>query len=142
MKPARHRAFAVHTVFAAHAWRLLVFVAWLFSISAVAAQPTSPGEERVDAVERLWHPEHSQLPLLPPDRLQVVFAAEPVDVFGRRGLAEAVYFESPAGAKVFSSGTNRWTWGLGKEGLVQEPFQRFNQNLVLGLLARTVPQAS
>ena len=93
-----------------------------------------PDEARVEASDRLWHEERSRIDRIPEDRIQVVFAGDAVDVLGRKGRGEAVYFESPAGAKVFSSGTIRWTWGLGKEGFVQEAFQRFNRKLVLDFL--------
>jgi hypothetical protein len=49
-------------------------------------------------------------------------------------LAEAVYFVSPAGAKVFNAGSIRWAWGLGRAGFEREAFQRFNENLVLHLM--------
>jgi len=60
------------------------------------------------------------------------------DVWGRKGLAEAVYFESEAGAKVFSAGTIRWSWGLGRPGFIQPGFVRFNENLIRTMLDRTV----
>lgn len=98
------------------------------------AERPAPGEQRVDATERLWHEEHSKIELIPLDRIKVVFAGDATDVFGEKGRAEAVYYESDAGAKVFSSGTNRWTWALNKEGYVQERFRRFNENLILDFL--------
>ena len=55
---------------------------------------------------------------------------------GSRGLAEATYFRSPAGAQVFNAGAVRWAWGLGKEGFVKPAFQRFNENLVRALSRR------
>jgi hypothetical protein len=70
-----------------------------------------------------------------PARLQVLFEGAPVDQSGRQGCAEAVYFQSEAGARVFSAGTIRWSWGLGKPGFVNPAFQRFNRNLILSLLA-------
>ena len=39
-------------------------------------------------------------------------------------MAEAVYFEAESGAKVFSSGTIRWPWGLSKSGFVNEKFSK------------------
>ncbi len=56
--------------------------------------------------------------------------------YGNTDRAEAVYFESDTGAKVFSSGTNRWSWGLNREGFVEERFRRFNENLILDFLNR------
>ena len=98
------------------------------------AEYACPGEERVEATERLWRKGHSHIDLIPAERIRTVFAGDVVDQDGRRGRAEAVYFESPGGAKVFSSGTNRWTWGLGKDGYRHEKFRRFNQNLILHFL--------
>jgi hypothetical protein len=83
---------------------------------------------------RLWDEEHSAIPVLPLDSIQVLFSGRPVDRLGRPGLAEAVYFVSPAGAKVFNSGSIRWAWGLGRAGFEREPFKRFNENLVLNLM--------
>lgn len=98
------------------------------------AEYECPGEPRVEASDRLWHEQRSHIQRLPEDLIEVVFAGEVVDVHGRKGRAEAVYWESRAGARVFSAGTNRWTWGLGKAGFVQGAFRRFNRNLVLGFL--------
>ena len=53
---------------------------------------------------------------IPEESIHVLFSGELINHAGRQGKAEAVYFVSEAGAKVFSSGTIRWTWGLGKEG--------------------------
>jgi hypothetical protein len=84
---------------------------------------------------RLWDKGRSHIPELPADRLQVLFRGTPLDVWGRRSLAEAVFFTSPSGAKVFSSGTIRWAWGLGKPGFTQPAFQKFNENLIRHFLA-------
>lgn len=84
---------------------------------------------------RLWDKDRSHNQMLPMDKIQVLFRGYPVDVWGRRGLAEAVYFESPAGAQVFSAGTIRWSWGLSRPGFVQAGFQRFNENLIRRMLA-------
>ena len=79
---------------------------------------------------RLWSATDSMNAELGKDRLTVLFSGAPVDYAGKKGLAEAVYWESPAGAKVFSSGSIRWDWGLGKPGFESEPFKIFNRNLV------------
>ena len=84
--------------------------------------------------KRLWAAGASANALLPLDRLRVLFTGEPVDVDGKKGLAEAVYWESPAGAKVFSSGSIRWDWGLAKPGFANPAFQRFNRNLFAWML--------
>lgn len=80
--------------------------------------------------KRLWDPQKSLIPELPLAGLRVLFTGHPTDVDGDPGLAEAVYFRSKAGAQVFSAGSIRWAWGLGKEGFVNPAFQRFNENLV------------
>jgi hypothetical protein len=79
--------------------------------------------------KRLWHPEVSINALLPSEGIKVLFSGEPVDFRNKKGLAEAVYWESPAGAKVFSAGSLRWDWGFGKPGFVSDGLSRFNNNL-------------
>ena len=79
--------------------------------------------------KRLWDASKSMNANLPADRIKVLFTGEPVDFQGKKGLAEAVYWESPAGAKVFSSGAIRWDWGLAKDGIATPAFQKFNANL-------------
>lgn len=86
--------------------------------------------------QRLYDPARSHIALLPADRIEVLFRGEPIDANGQPGVAEAVYFESPAGAKVFDAGAIRWAWGLGKEGFVRPAFQRFNENLIRALVGR------
>jgi hypothetical protein len=80
--------------------------------------------------KRLWHPERSRIPLLPAESIQVVFEGEVTDWEGKPSRAEAVYFESNAGAKVFSAGTIRWAWGLGKPGYEEASFKLLNRNLI------------
>ena len=79
--------------------------------------------------KRLWAEGESMNAQFPADKLQVLFSGEPTDFEGHKGLAEAVYWESPAGAKVFSSGSIRWDWGFGKPGYTDEAFKTFNKNL-------------
>jgi hypothetical protein len=100
------------------------------------AEYPAPGEPRVEDADRLWDEERSEIDPIPLEDIRVLLAGKAVDVLGREGRAEAVYFESPAGAKVFSSGTIRWPWGLGKEGFAEEKFRRLNRNLVLDFLGR------
>ena len=69
--------------------------------------------------------------------LTVVLRGNAVDHRGRERVAEAVWFETPAGARVFSAGTVRWAWGLGKPGIENDAFRRLNRNLVLDLLGRS-----
>ena len=68
-------------------------------------------------------------PPIPADAIKVLFRGEPVDVDGRRGTAEAVYFRSSAGAKVFAAGSIYWVLGLNKPGYEQPAFARFNAQL-------------
>jgi hypothetical protein len=88
--------------------------------------------------KRLWNAEKSQIPLLDPSLIKVVFRGAPVDLEGKQGIAEAVYFISAAGAKVFSTGSIRWAWGLGKEEFAQEKFKKFNRNLIMHLLDHSI----
>lgn len=83
---------------------------------------------------RLWKADKSKIALLPRKSLHVLFSGEVVDRDGEKGKAEAVYFETEAGAKVFSAGSIRWAWGLGKPGFEQTAFKQFNMNLVLEFL--------
>ena len=85
---------------------------------------------------RLWDAGRSRIPALDPARVSVLFRGEAIDAHGKPGVAEATWFESPAGAKVFNAGSVRWAWGLGKEGFVRPAFQRFNENLIRQLSAR------
>ncbi len=79
--------------------------------------------------KRLWADGVSANAQIPADKITVLFSGKAVDVAGKPGLAEAVYWESSAGARIFSAGTIRWDWGLGKQGFVDTGFQRFNENL-------------
>jgi hypothetical protein len=89
--------------------------------------------------QRLWKSGSSAIAELPADRVKVLFEAEPIDVDGKKGKAEAVYFETPAGARVFNAGTIRWSWGVGKPEERSTSFQTFNRNLVLQMLAGAKP---
>lgn len=72
-------------------------------------------------------------PRIDPASVKVLFQGHAKGADGVSGLAEATYFTSSAGAKVFNAASVRWAWGLGKEGFVKAPFQRFNENLVRAL---------
>ena len=78
---------------------------------------------------RLFKPGVSRIAELPGDSVQVLFTGSPVAADGKQGLAEATYFQSSAGAKVFNAGSIRWAWGLGRPGFTTEAFRRFNTNL-------------
>jgi hypothetical protein len=79
---------------------------------------------------RLWNDKASLEPAIDPTRISVLFRGEAVGADGAPGVAEATLFRSPAGAQVFNAGSIRWMWGLGKEGFVNSPFLRFNENLI------------
>jgi hypothetical protein len=85
---------------------------------------------------RLWDPKTSQIRPIDPALINVLFTGAPIDIDGRRGKAEAVYFQSAARAKVFCSGSIRWAWGLAKPGFRKDKFRTLNRNLVLHFLGR------
>jgi hypothetical protein len=71
---------------------------------------------------------------LPLDKIKVIFSGPVIDKKGNEGKAEAVFFQSGAGAKVISAGTFRWSWGLGKTGFEKEAFKQFNANIIRDFL--------
>ena len=79
---------------------------------------------------RFWDEHTSRIPFLPKEKILVLFSGQAINTRGIKSKAEAVYFESDAGGKVFSSGTIRWPWGLTKEGFQQDAFKQFNRNLI------------
>ena len=89
---------------------------------------------------RFWDERTSRIPFLPKEKIHVLFSGQPIDKFGKKGKAEAVHFESDAGAKVFSSGTIRWPWGLTKKGFQQDAFKQFNRNLIEVFLEKIPPK--
>ncbi|MEO8926176.1 MAG: N,N-dimethylformamidase beta subunit family domain-containing protein, partial [Caulobacteraceae bacterium] len=84
---------------------------------------------------RLWDAARSRIAAIDPAAVSVLFRGEAIGADGRPGVAEATWFVSPAGAKVFNAGSVRWSWGLGKEGFVQPAFRQFNEKLVRYLAA-------
>jgi hypothetical protein len=82
----------------------------------------------------LWESDKSHIQPIDPASIKVVFTGSPVDLDGKQGKAEAVYFVSSAGAKVFSTGSIRWAWGLSKPNFEQGKFKKFNANLLMHLL--------
>lgn len=79
--------------------------------------------------KRLWDPMLSMNAEIPLKNIRVLFTGDPVDIDGKKGRAEAVYWESPAGAKVFASGAIRWDWGFGRPGYSTPAFLTFSRNL-------------
>ena len=86
--------------------------------------------------QRLWDAARSRIAALDSARVSVLFRGEAVGADGKPGVAEATWFISPAGAKVFDAGSIRWSWGLGKADFVRPQFQKFNENLVRYLAGR------
>jgi hypothetical protein len=80
--------------------------------------------------QRLWSAQKSQIELIDQASIKVLFTGSPVDIEGQPGKAEAVYFVSTTGAKVFNAGSIRWSWGLGKPEFEQEKFKVLNRNLL------------
>lgn len=103
---------------------------WLADIVGYEWDNTSLKHNGID----VWSQKTAKIPYLPREKLTVVMDGRPVDKHGRQGLAQAVYFESDAGAKVFSAGTIRWAWGLGKPGFKEDRFIRLNENLLAWFL--------
>jgi hypothetical protein len=85
--------------------------------------------------QRLWRPGVSRNAAIPAGAVSVLFRGEAIGADGKPGVAEATWYVSAAGAKVFNAGAVRWAWALGREGFVQPAFQRFNENLVRYLIA-------
>ena len=84
--------------------------------------------------KRLWDQALSLNPKLPAENIKLLFSGSPIGRSGGKGLAEAVFWQSPAGAKVFSAGSLHWAWGLGRPGVESEDFKRFNRNLIAAML--------
>ncbi len=78
----------------------------------------------------VWSEESAIIPKLERKELNIVFEGDVTDSNGKPGIAQAVYFETDAGAKVFSAGTIRWAWGVGKPGFVNDNFIKVNENLI------------
>lgn len=82
----------------------------------------------------VWTEEKSYIPFLDRGKIQVVFEGDAKGLSGKMSKAQSVYFESDAGAKVFSAGTIRWAWGVGKPGFTNKEFQKINKNLITNFL--------
>jgi hypothetical protein len=86
--------------------------------------------------KRLWDAKRSHNPAIDERDIKVLFHGQAIDAEGHPGTAEATYFVSKAGAKVFNAASVRWAWGLGKPGFSNPAFIRFNENLVRALSRR------
>jgi hypothetical protein len=86
--------------------------------------------------KRLWDAKRSHNPAIGERDIKVLFHGQAIDAEGHPGRAEATYFVSKAGAKVFNAASVRWAWGLGKPGFSNPAFIRFNENLVRALSRR------
>jgi len=124
------------------AYKVKTFLPWIFEGTNL-----KQGDELADVIGYewdntllfwedipVWTEEKSHIPYLDRDKLQVIFEGDVIDSKGRSGQAQAVYFETDAGAKVFSAGTIRWAWGVGKAGFVTKQFQQINENLITRFL--------
>ncbi len=78
---------------------------------------------------RVWDPKISLNKEIPKSDVRVLFNARPRDYEKKRGLAEAVYWRSAKGAKIFSAGTIWWSWGMAKPGVANAASMKFNENL-------------
>src|SRR5262249_12530344 len=92
-------------------------------MSTIVEIPILNGKRRKIELAEGWEAGVSVNREIPAESIRVVFRGNAVDVYGRTGLAEAVYFEAQSGAKVFSAGTIRWPWALSKPGFVNRKFQ-------------------
>jgi hypothetical protein len=61
------------------------------------------------------------------------------DAAGVSESASSAIYQAPSGAWVFSSGTNHWSYGLGKPGVTNAGIQRATSNLLNRFLG-TIPQ--
>jgi hypothetical protein len=64
-----------------------------------------------------------------PPGMQVLARSPVVDFHGGPSVHNAVVFDAPSGAFVFSSGTVQWSFGLGLEGVADVRVQRMTDNL-------------
>ncbi len=69
--------------------------------------------------KRLWDAARSLDPAIDPAAISVLFRGEAIADDGGKGLAEATYFRSPAGAQVFNAGAGRWAWASARSRLRQ-----------------------
>jgi hypothetical protein len=96
---------------------------------------TDPDQDGI----RLWNAQSSRIAPVDLGSIKVLFTGSPVDIDGKRGNAQATYYVSNAGAKVFNAGSIRWSWGLGKAEFEREAFKTFNRNLLLHFLDISLP---
>jgi hypothetical protein len=62
-----------------------------------------------------------------------------VDTAGRSDIANTSVYRAPSGAWVFASGTNHWSYGLGKPGVTDARIQRATANVLARFLGRDRP---
>jgi hypothetical protein len=68
---------------------------------------------------------------LPANRSYTVLAESPVvDEAGVKEVANTSIYQAPSGAWVFGSGTNHWSFGLGKAGVSDPRIQRATANII------------
>jgi Fibronectin type III domain len=77
---------------------------------------------------------------LPANRSYSVLAESPVvDAAGVRSVANTSIYQAPSGAWVFGSGTNHWSFGLGKTSVSDSRIQRATANILDRFLESVPP---
>ena len=62
-----------------------------------------------------------------------------VDAAGRSDYANSSIYQAPSGAWVFATGTNQWSFGLGKPGVTDSRIQRATANVLNRFLGNVPP---
>jgi hypothetical protein len=78
---------------------------------------------------------------LPANRSYTVLAESPVvDAAGVKGVANTSIYQAPSGAWVFGSGSNHWSFGLGKAGVSDSRIQQATANILDRFLQSAPPR--
>lgn len=71
---------------------------------------------------------------------QTLLSNSPViDSAGRSDVANSSIYQAPSGAWVFASGTNNWSYGLGKPGVTDVRIQRATRNVLDRFISAPAP---
>ncbi|MEO5368105.1 MAG: hypothetical protein H7831_17485 [Magnetococcus sp. WYHC-3] len=93
-----------------------------------------------DLIPAPWRWGRTTRPFLRPGTtLDVLFRGRATNKHNKNVYMHSVYYESQAGAKVFSAGTLQWSWGLGRPDVRHPGFMRFNANLIRDFLQPLTP---
>jgi hypothetical protein len=77
---------------------------------------------------------------LPSNSSYTILADSPVvDAAGVNEVANTAVYQAPSGAWVFASGTNHWSFGLGKPGVTDARIQRATANILDRFLTSSPP---